>query len=351
MAEEKNVMNEEVETEEVVEETTEETVGETAEIDTSALGTSKLTELGEYKGITYKPMDVTVSEEEIEAEVQYMLSTSFTKDPQEVATETSVVNIDYVGKKDGVAFDGGTAEGYDLEIGSHTFIEGFEDQIIGHNIGEEFDINVMFPEQYHAPELAGQPAVFTIKLNGIQKTEMYDMGDVFAQEVFGFENLAELQNGLKAEMLAVREAEAITAQENAAVDKVLANAKMQVPQEMIALEADRMVRELDLRLQSQGMSLEAYLKIVGMTEETLKQDVMPQAEKSVQTRLVLDEIAKVEDIQVTEEDMEAEYAKFAAMYQTTVEEVKELLANNIAGLRKEIAAQKAIDLIIREAKF
>lgn len=309
--------------------------------------------LGQYKGIEVEKIPVEVTEEEVQVEL-VRLQEENVKEIQvtDRAVENGdIVNLDYCGKKDGVAFDGGTADGQTLVIGSHTFIEGFEEQLIGHQIGETFDINVAFPEQYPVPELAGQPVVFTIKLNGIKVTEQYDLDDTFAKEVFLMGTLEDLKNALKAELIAAREAEAATMQENEAVDKVIANAEMEIPQEMISEEADRMVKEMGMRLQSQGMSMEMYLNIMGMTEETLKENIRPQAEKSILTRFVLDEIAKVEDIQVTEEEMDREYAKFAAMYQVSVEDVKTALSNNMEGLKKEIAAQKAIDLIIREAKF
>lgn len=309
--------------------------------------------LGQYKGIEVEKIPVEVTEEEVQVEL-VRLQEENVKEIQvtDRAVENGdIVNLDYCGKKDGVAFDGGTADGQTLVIGSHTFIEGFEEQLIGHQIGETFDINVAFPEQYPVPELAGQPVVFTIKLNGIKVTEQYDLDDTFAKEVFLMGTLEDLKNALKAELIAAREAEAATMQENEAVDKVIANAEMEIPQEMISEEADRMVKEMGMRLQSQGMSMEMYLNIMGMTEEALKENIRPQAEKSILTRFVLDEIAKVEDIQVTEEEMDREYAKFAAMYQVSVEDVKTALSNNMEGLKKEIAAQKAIDLIIREAKF
>ena len=309
--------------------------------------------LGQYKGIEVEKIPVEVTDEEVQAEL-VRLQESNVKEVQvtdRAVENDDIVNLDYCGKKDGVAFDGGTADGQTLVIGSHTFIEGFEEQLVGHEIGETFDINVSFPEQYPVPELAGQPVVFTIKLNGIKRGEQYNLDDTFAEEVFGMGTLDNLKSAIKADMLAARESEAMTAQENAAVDKVLENAEMTIPQEMIVEEADRMVREMGMRLQSQGMSMDMYLNIVGMTEDELKENIVPQAEKSIQTRLVLDEIAKVENIQVTEEEMDVEYAKFAAMYQVSVEEVKAALSNNLEGLKKEIAAQKAIDLIIREAKF
>lgn len=308
--------------------------------------------LGQYKGIEVEKIQVEVTEDEVNAEL-FRLQKEYAKQidvTDRAVMDGDIVDIDYMGKKDGVAFEGGTAKGQTLVIGSHTFIEGFEEQVIGHNIGEEFDINVKFPEQYHAPELAGQPAVFTIKLNGIKREELYPVNDYFAHEVFGFDTLAELQAGIKAELVAVREAEAKTAQENAAVDKVIENTEMDIPKEMVDAEVERMLNDFERQLQSQGLSMEVYLGFVGATMESFKQDIIPQAEKSVQTRIVLDEIAKTENIEVTEADVEAEYAKFAAMYQTDVEMVKQLLAANLEGLKKEIAAQKAIDLIVANAK-
>ena len=215
-------------------ETTEETAGETAAIDTSALGTSKLTELGEYKGITYKPMDVTVSEEEIEAEVQYMLSTSFTKDPQEVATETSVVNIDYVGKKDGVAFDGGTAEGTELDIGNSHFIPGFAESIVGMKVGETKDCPMTFPENYHSADLAGAEVVFTITVNECWEKIPAELNDEFAKSK-GYDTVDALYAGIREMNETTLAQEAESDAEYQILSKVIANSTFELNEDEVNL--------------------------------------------------------------------------------------------------------------------
>ena len=308
--------------------------------------------LGQYKGIEIEKINVEVTDDEVN-EGLFQLQRDHVKEIEvtdRAVMNGDIVNIDYMGKKDGVAFEGGTAKGQPLEIGSHTFIEGFEEQLIGHDIGEEFDIDVTFPEQYHAPELAGQPVVFSIKLNGIKRTELYPVNDFFAHDVFGFNTLAELQAAIREQIMAAKMGEAQRAQEDIAVDKVIENAEMDIPQEAIDAEVEYMLKEFERNLQSQGLSLDLYYNYTGTYAEGFRESIIPQAEKSIQTRLVLDEIAKVENIEVSAADLEKEYTKFAMAYQSDIETIKGLLADKVENLKKDIAAQKAIDLIIREAK-
>lgn len=308
--------------------------------------------LGQYKGIEIEKINVEVTEDEVNEGI-FQLQRDHVKEidvTDRAVMNGDIVNIDYMGKKDGIAFDGGTAKGQPLEIGSHTFIDGFEEQIIGHNIGDEFDINVTFPEQYHAAELAGVPVVFSIKLNGIKRTELYPVDDSFAHDVFGFNTLAELQAAIREQIMAAKKGEAQREQEDIAVDKVIENAEMDIPQEMIDAEVENMLKDFERNLQSQGLSLELYYNYAGTDAESFRQSVVPQAEKAIQTRLVLDEIAKVENIEVSEADMEMEYAKYAMAYQADVALIKNLLADKAENMKKEIAAQKAIDLIMAEAK-
>lgn len=308
--------------------------------------------LGQYKGIEVEKINVEVTDEEVAAE----LVKEQEKNAREIniedraVVEGDIVNIDYAGTQDGVAFDGGTAEGQTLEIGSHSFIEGFEEQIIGHNVGDEFDINVTFPEQYHAPELAGKPAVFAIKLNAIKAKELPVIDDDFAQDVSEFDTLDEMKADIKAKLLEKAEKAAQTDKENAVMDKVIENAEMDIPQAMIDSEAEYMLNDYAQRLQYQGLSLEQYMQFTGMTQEKLLEDLLPQAKKAIQTRLVLEEIVKAENLEATEEDLDAEFGKFAEMYQMEVEKVKSIMAPQMNSMKNDITVQKAITLVTEAAK-
>lgn len=308
--------------------------------------------LGQYKGIEVEKINVEVTDEEVAAE----LVKEQEKNAREIniedraVVEGDIVNIDYAGTQDGVAFDGGTAEGQTLEIGSHSFIEGFEEQIIGHNVGDEFDINVTFPEQYHAPELAGKPAVFAIKLNAIKAKELPVIDDDFAQDVSEFDTLDEMKADIRAKLLEKAEKAAQTDKENAVMDKVIENAEMDIPQAMIDSEAEYMLNDYAQRLQYQGLSLEQYMQFTGMTQEKLLEDLLPQAKKAIQTRLVLEEIVKAENLEATEEDLDAEFGKFAEMYQMEVEKVKSIMAPQMDSMKNDITVQKAITLVTEAAK-
>ena len=308
--------------------------------------------LGQYKGLEVEKINVEVTDEEVAAELvkeQEKNAREINIDDRAVV-DGDIVNIDYAGTQDGVAFDGGTAEGQTLVIGSHSFIEGFEEQIIGHNVGDEFDINVTFPEQYHAPELAGKPAVFAIKLNAIKAKELPVIDDDFAQDVSEFDTLDEMKADIKAKLLEKAELAAKTDKENAVMDKVIENAEMDIPQAMIDSEADYMLNDYAQRLQYQGLSLEQYMQFTGMTQEKLIEDLLPQAKKAIQTRLVLEAIVKAENIEATEEDLNAELNKFAEMYQMEVEKVRQIMAPQLESMKNDITVQKAITLVTEEAK-
>lgn len=308
--------------------------------------------LGQYKEIEVPKTEVEVTDEEIAAE----LVNEQEKNAREITIEDrpvvdgDIVNIDYCGKQDGVAFEGGTAEGQTLVIGSHSFIEGFEEQVIGHNVGEEFDIDVTFPEEYHAPDLAGKPAVFTIKLNGIKAKELPVIDDDFAQDVSEFDTLDEMKADIKAKLLAKKEAAAKTDKENAVVDKIIENAEMDIPEAMIDGEIDNMVNDFAQRVQYQGLTLEQYFQFTGTTMDKMREEMEPQAKKAIQTRLVLEAIVAAENIEVTEEDLDAEYGKMAEMYQMEAEKIKQILSPQADMMKKDIAVQKAVTFVTEEAK-
>lgn len=308
--------------------------------------------LGEYKGIEVAKAEIEVTDEEISAE----LVKEQEKNAREIAVEDravadgDIVNLDYSGSCDGVKFEGGTAEDQTLVIGSHSFIEGFEEQLIGHNIGEEFDINVTFPEEYHAPDLAGKAAVFAIKLNGIKVKELPAIDDDFAQDVSEFDTLDDMKADIKAKLTEQKEKAAKTDKENAVVDKIIENAEMDIPEAMIDSETENMVNDFAQRIQYQGLTLDQYFQFTGMTMDKLKEEMQPQAKKAIQTRLVLEAIVAAENIEATEEDLDAEYGKMAEMYQMEVEQIKQILGAQADGMKKDIAVQKAVTFVTEAAK-
>lgn len=309
--------------------------------------------LGEYKGLEVAKTVVEVTDEEVSAELvkeQEKNAREITVEDRAVA-DKDIVNIDYAGSIDGVAFDGGTAEGQMLEIGSHSFIDTFEEQLIGHNIGEDVDVNVTFPEEYHAPELAGKPALFKVKINGIKAKELPVIDDDFAQDVSEFDTLDEFKADIRTKLTEKKEAAAKTDKENAVVDKAIENAQMDIPQPMIDSQADQMADEFAQRIQYQGLTLDQYFQFTGLTREKMMEDIQPQAKKAIQTRLVLEAIVAAENIEATDEDLDEELTKMAAMYQMELEQVKSILGEaQTDAMRKDIAVQKAVTFLCDQAK-
>ena len=260
--------------------------------------------------------------------------------------DKDIVNIDYSGSIDGVAFDGGTAQGQDLTIGSHSFIDTFEEQIIGKNIGDEFDVNVTFPEEYHEQSLAGKPAVFRVKLNGIKVKELPEADDEFAQEVSDFDNMNDYRADVKKNLEEKKAKEVRAAKEDAVITKIIENTKMEIPQGMIDLQKERMAEDFAQRLQYQGLSIEQYLKFTGMTAKQFVDELEPRALTQIKTRLVLEAVAKAENIEVTEEDIEKEYKDMADRYQMEVDKIKELIGEKEKEtMRMDIAVDKAATLV------
>ena len=261
------------------------------------------------------------------------------------------VTLDFEGSVDGVPFEGGKAENYKLVLGSHSFIDTFEDQLVGKNIGEDVEVNVTFPEDYQAEELAGKPAVFKCKINSITESQLPELNDEFASEVSDFETLDEYKADLKAKALERKEKEAKTAKQNALVDKAVENASMEIADAMITSQARNMANDFAQRLQMQGMTVDQYLQYTGLTREALVDQMKPQAETRIKNRLVLEAIAKAENIEVSDEEVEAEMQKMADAYKMELDKVKEYLGE--AGkdsLKDDLAVQKAVDLIVDSAK-
>ncbi len=310
--------------------------------------------LGEYKGIEVEKASAEVSDEDIEAElkkVQEQNSRLITVEDRAVEDGDQTV-VDFEGFVDGTPFEGGKGEDYPLTIGSHSFIDTFEEQLIGKNIGEECEVNVTFPEEYHAKELAGKPAVFKVTVKEIKRKELPELNDEFAGEVSEFETLEEYKNDVKAKLSSTKQKEAATENENHVVDKVVENATMDIPEPMIESQVNNMVNDYARRMQSQGLSLEQYMQFTGMTIDTLKEQMKPQAVKRIQTRLVLEAIVKAENITVSDEAVEKEIADMAESYKMEVAQIKEYMGENgIEQMKEDLAVQEAVDFLVAEAKL
>ena len=309
--------------------------------------------LGEYKGVEVKKADLTVTDEEIEAELKKeQEKNSRTVNVDDRAVENGdMIKLDFEGFVDGVAFDGGKGENYDLTIGSNSFIPGFEDQLVGAKIGEDIDVNVTFPEEYHAKDLAGKAAVFKCKVNAISVKELPELDDEFAQEVSEFDTLDEYKADVKKNLEEKKAAEAKTAKENEAVDKAVENAQMDIPDPMIDSQVEQMINDYARRLQSQGLSMEQYMQFTGTTLDALKEQVRPQALTQIKSRLVLEKIAEVEDIQISDEKLDEELAKMAESYKMELDKLKELMGDYEKDqMKKDMAVQEAVTLVAEAAK-
>ncbi|HHY72805.1 MAG TPA: trigger factor [Bacillus bacterium] len=309
-------------------------------------------QLGEYKGLEVQEQDTTVTDEDVDAELKSQQERNaelVVKENGEVENGDTVV-IDFEGFVDGEAFDGGQADNYSLIIGSGQFIPGFEDQIVGMKAGEEKDVNVTFPEEYHAPDLAGKPAVFKVNLHEIKYKELPELDDEFAKDVDDeVETLAELKAKLKDQLQKDKEHHAKHAKEDAAVEKAVENATVDIPEAMIKSEIERMLKEFEQRLQMQGLNLQLYYQFSGQGEGALREQMKADAEKRVKTSLVLEAIIAAENIEVSEDDINAEYENIANMYQTSVEDVKKMFgANNYVA--EDLKIKKAIDFLVENSK-
>lgn len=310
--------------------------------------------LGEYKGIEVERADASVSAEDVEAElkrVQEQNARLITVEDRPVANGDQTV-IDFEGFVDGKGFDGGKAEDYGLTIGSHSFIDTFEEQLIGKQIGEECEVNVTFPKEYHAPDLAGKPAMFKVTVKEIKVKELPELNDEFAEEVSDFDTLEEYKKDIEAKIAERKQKEAATENENRVLDKVVANAAMEIPERMIDGQIDNMIQEAARRMQSQGLSMDMYMKYTGMTMETMREQMKPQALKRIQTRLVLEEVVKAENIQASDEKVEEELAKMAAAYQMEADKLKEYMTEKERNqIKEDLAVQEAVDFLVAESKL
>ena len=309
--------------------------------------------LGEYKGIEVKKPEIEVSDAEIEEE----LNKEKEKNARTINVEDRPVQdkdeavIDFEGFVDGVAFEGGKGENYPLTIGSGSFIPGFEEQLIGANIGDDVEVKVTFPEDYQAENLAGKEAVFKCKVHEIKAKEYPELDDEFAQEVSEFDTLDEYKADIRAKLAKKKEEDGKRAKEDEVVDKIIENAQMDIPEAMIDTQVRQMAEDFARRMQSQGLTLEQYFQFTGMTAEKFMEDLKPQAVKRIQTRLVLEKIADAENIEVSEERLNEELEKMAQMYQMEVDKLNEIMGENEKEqMKKDIAVQEAVTLVAEAAK-
>ena len=310
--------------------------------------------LGQYKGVEVEKADASVSAEDVEAElkkVQEQNARLLTVEDRGVEDGDQTV-IDFEGFVDGKGFEGGKAEDYPLTIGSHSFIDTFEEQLIGKKIGEECEVNVTFPTEYHAADLAGKPATFKVTVKEIKVKELPELNDEFASEVSEFDTLDEYKKDVEKKLAEKKEIEANSKNEDAVVAKVVENATMEIPDKMIDAQAENMVQDMARRMQSQGLSLDMYLKYTGMTVEQMKEQARPDAEKRIRTRLVLEAVAKAENIQISDEKVDEEVAKMAEAYKMEVNKLKSYMSeSDIKQMKEDLAVQQAVDLLVAEAKL
>ena len=309
--------------------------------------------LGKYKGIEVDKVEVTVSDEEVTAEIdkeRERNARSISVSDRAVKSGDQTV-IDFEGFVDGVAFEGGKGENYPLTIGSGQFIPGFEDQLVDVNIGEEVDVNVTFPEEYQAEELAGKPALFKVTVKEIKEKQLPELDDEFAAEVSEFDTLAEYKEDVKKNLTIKRENDVKNAKENAVVDAIIADARMDIPEAMITTQQRQMVQEFAQNIQMQGLSIDQYFQFTGLTAEKMLEQVKPQAEKRIKSRLVLEAVAKAENIVATEEDFEAEVAKMAESYKMEADKIKESIGEEgKKQMMEDLAVSKAAEFVVNEAK-
>ena len=319
---------------------------------TATVAVKPAVELGEYKGIQVEKAPIEVKDEEIEAQItkeREANSRTVTVDDRAVA-QGDIVTLDFEGFVDGVAFEGGKGENYDLTIGSNTFIPGFEDQLVGAEIGKELDVNVTFPEEYGAKELAGKAAVFKCKVNGIKVKELPAVDDEFAQEVSEFDTLDEYKADIKAKLLKEKEDEAARAKEDAVIGKIIEGAKMEIPDAMVEYQTRQMLDEFAQRIQSQGISLDQYFQFTGMDAKKMHDQMKSEALKRIQNSLVLEAVAQAENLVAEEADIEEEIKKMADMYKMEADKIKELLGERqMEEMKKDIAVQKAAKLVAEAA--
>ena len=309
--------------------------------------------LGKYKGIKVEKADVTVTDEEVAEELDKVKE----QNARLVAADDKAVEdgdqttIDFEGFVDGVAFEGGKGEDYPLTIGSHSFIDTFEEQLIGKKVGEEVEVNVTFPENYQAKELAGKPAMFKVTIKEIKVKEYPELDDDFAQDVSEFDTLDEYKEDIKKNLTEKREKEAEAEKESKVIEAIVNDAEMDIPEKMVEAQAEQMLEEFAQNIAMQGISFEQYLQFTGATVDQMKEQVKPQAQARVESSLVLEAVVKAENIEATEEEVEEEIKEMAGRYNMEADKLKGLLTDSDKeNLKKDICARKAAKFVVDEAK-
>ena len=310
--------------------------------------------LGEYKGVEVKKAEAVVTDEDVENE----LTAARKKNGRLIDVEDGAIEdgdntiIDFTGYIDDKTFDGGAGTDYPLVIGSHSFIEGFEDQLIGKKKGETCDVNVTFPAEYHADELAGKPAKFVVTIKEVKRNELPELNDEFASEVSDFDTLDEYKADIRKKLQEKKEQDAKVENENNVIEKVVENAQMELPQPMVDTQAREMVENYARRLQSQGLNINDYMKYTGMTPEKLMEQMRPEAEKRIKTRLVLEKVVEVENVEVSDEKLDEQINEIAASYKLEGAKLKEMRGEREKEqIREDLKVQAAIDLLVEQAKL
>lgn len=304
--------------------------------------------LGQYKGLEVEKVSAEVTDTDVMLELEKVQRQNARKVEvtDRAAQMGDIANIDYLGSVDGVPFDGGKAEGHDLELGSHSFIEGFEEAIVGHNIGEEFDINVTFPEAYHAPELAGKAAVFAIKLNAITAKELPELNDAFAEDVSEFSTLDEYKADILAKLATEKTEKARQLQGDKLLDAAVANCTMEVPQVMYDNKIDGMMKEFEENIVRQGLSMDIYYQYMGTNEETMRETFKDTSMKSVDARLMLEAIAKAENLVISDEELDAEVCRYGESYGIDGKTMLEMIQDDDKeALKQDMLVRAAMKVI------
>lgn len=315
----------------------------------AVVATKPEVELGQYKGVEVTKADTEATDADVEEElkrVQEQNSRTVAVTDRAVKDGDNTV-IDFEGFVDGVAFEGGKGTDYPLTIGSHSFIDTFEDQIIGMNIGDEKEINVTFPEEYHVDDLKGKPAMFKVSVKEIKEKQLPELNDEFAQDVSDFDTIAEYKDDLKNKIADRKSREAKAKQEDEAIAKIIESSKMDIPEAMVNTQVNRMLEDFAQRLQMQGLSVEQYFQYTGVTAEKIIEDMKPEAVKIIQSRLVLEAVVKAEGLTASEEEFQDELNKMAEQYKMEIEKVKEFMGEyEEKQIKEDIAIQKAVDVIV-----
>lgn len=319
---------------------------------TALVTTKPEVKLGDYKGVEVAKIDATITDEDVDNDIK----ATQTKNARMIEVDDravengDIITLDFEGSVDGVPFDGGKGEDYELEIGSGTFIPGFEEQLVGAQIGADVDVNVTFPEEYHAPDLAGKAAVFACKVKEIKVRELPELDDDFASEVSEFETMAEYRDSVKAKLTEAAENKAKVETENAVIEKVVENAEVDIPEAMIEAQVENQINDFAQRLQYQGMNLDMYLQYTGSNIEAMKAQFRPQAEKQVKGSLVIEAVMKAEGITATDEEVEMELVDMSKKYNMELDKIKELVGEaERENMKKDLAMQNTITMMVNNA--